>query len=201
MYCRLAASYDTIFKWNTATQSVGSFVTALTWNYGVAADGSGNVYFDNGTWPNSFDPSPSQNPAVQEWHAATQTISTLVSTPINSPLNSPDGVAVDSAGNVYISDSQTSGIYTFPHAFIPTTPINEYAAAGSDSLGLPVLSTTQPLTGIFALTSNQSWLTIGSVTGNVVNFSFTQNTTGASRTANISILGKTISVKRESGNK
>ena len=56
----------------------------------VAADASGNVYFAD-----------SSEKQIQEWHAATKTISTLVS----SGLGDPMGVAVDGAGNVYIADA------------------------------------------------------------------------------------------------
>ena len=79
-----------------------------------------------------------------------------------------------------------------PVTFVPAAPVSETAAAGSDSL-LPVLD-TEPLLGTFAPTSNQTWLTITGVTGDVVSYSFTQNTTHLARTADITVLGKTIAV-------
>ncbi len=64
---------------------------------------------------------------------------------------------------------------------------------GSDSLPL-LLPATELLAGLFAPTSYQSWLTLGNDSGGVVNFSFTQNTTNASRTAYIGLLGQLITV-------
>ena len=46
------------------------------------------------------------NNAIKEWNAATQTVTTLVS----SGLDHPFGVAVDEAGNVYIADFDNSAI-------------------------------------------------------------------------------------------
>ncbi len=46
----------------------------------------------------------------------------------------------------------------FRKAYVPASPINENAAAGSDSLA--VLLTTQSLTGVYAPTSDKNLLTI-----------------------------------------
>ena len=133
----------------------------------MAVDGSGNVYIaDDG------------NNAIKEWNAATQTVNTLAS----SGLGGPFGVAVDGLGNVYYTDfTNVSRSCRGPSC--RRGPVNEGAAAGCDALPT-VLPSGESLTGIFAPTSDQSWLTIGSVSGGVVNFSFTQNT-GAARTAHI----------------
>ena len=53
-------------------------------------DGAGNVYIAD-----------TDNSAIKEWNATTQTVTTLVS----SGLNDPCGVAVDAAGNVYFTNS------------------------------------------------------------------------------------------------
>ena len=58
---------------------------------------------------------------------------------------------------------------------------------------LPVLPTSALLTGVFAPSSDQNWLTIGSISGGVVHFAFTANT-GAARTAYITVLGQQIAV-------
>ena len=58
---------------------------------------------------------------------------------------------------------------------MPGGALTEGPAAGSDAL-LPVLPTTQPLTGLYAPSSDQSWLTVGTVANGVVPFSFTANT-------------------------
>src|SRR5271156_6466989 len=60
--------------------------SGLNLPYGVAVDGSGNVYIAD-----SF------NSAIKKWSASTQQVTTLVS----SGLNQPYGVAVDGFGNVY----------------------------------------------------------------------------------------------------
>src|SRR5262249_54533440 len=135
----------------------------------VAVDGTGDVLI-----------SDSLNNAVKEWHAATGTVSTLV-----SGVYGPGGVAVDGPGDVFISDSNNN-VKELPRAFVPGGTVTEAAAAGSDAL-LPVLPATQLLTGPFAPSSDQSWLTIDRVANGVVHFSFTQNT-GTSRTAHLSML-------------
>jgi hypothetical protein len=142
----------------------------------VAVDGAGNVYISD-----TFDS------AIKEWNASTRTVSTLVS----SGLVSPVGVAVGGAGNVYIADGSNEVVKELPRAFVPGGPITEGFAAGSDAL--PVLPTTESLTGIFAPTSDQSWLTIGNISNGVINFAFTANT-GRSRTGHLTVLGQSIAV-------
>ena len=56
------------------------------------------------------------------------------------------------------------------------------------------LATTLALTGVFAPSSDQSWLTVGASANDVVNFSFTANTGAAARTAHITLLGQQITV-------
>ena len=59
-----------------------------------------------------------------------------------------------------------------------------------------MLPASTSLTGLFAPTSNQSWLTIDGVSDGVINFSFTQDT-GAARTAQITVLGQQITVTQK----
>ena len=165
-------------EWNASTKVVTTLVsTGLISPYGVAVDGSGNVYIAD-----------AGNSAIKEWNASTKVVTTLVST----GLNSPSGVAVDGSGNVYIADTNHNAIKELPRAYVNTTPVTEASGAGTDQLS--IVPSTANLTGIFAPTSDQSWLTIGSVAAGVVNFSFSANATGASRTANITLLGQTIVV-------
>jgi hypothetical protein len=131
--------------------------------------------------------------------AANKTVTTLVpSAAVPSehyPLArffQPIDVAVDGAGNVYIADSHNA-IKELPYAFVDPTPRLESPAAGNDALPV-VLPATENLLAPFAPTSDQSWLTISGITNGVVSFSFTANTSGSSRTANITLLGQTIPV-------
>ncbi len=166
----------TIKKWTAANNTVTTMVSSgLSYPYGVAVDGSGNVYIANNIG----------NYKIYQWTAANNTVTTLVS----SGLNGPFDVAVDGAGNVYIADFQ--GIKELPKAFVDPAAKLETAAAGSDVLPV-VLPATANLTGPFAPASDSSWLTISSINNGVVSFAFTATT--ATRTAHISLLGKTIAV-------
>jgi len=170
---------NAIKEWNAATQQVITLVpSGLIQPYGVAVDGGGNVYImDTG------------HQALKEWNASTQQVTTLLS----SGLSLPFGVAVNNAGNVYIANSGQSLIEEIPDAFVGPASLTEAPSAGSDAL-LPVLPATMSLTGTFAPTSDQSWLTIGTITGGVVNFSFTADTNATARVAHITILGQQITV-------
>jgi sugar lactone lactonase YvrE len=170
---------NVVDEWNVATQTVSTLVSGLNGPTGTAVDGSGNVYF-----------SDSGNNAIKEWIASTQQVNTLVSV----GLNGPSGVAVDGLGDVYFADTGNKAIQEILNAFVgPASGLTEQPAAGSGAL-LPVLPATASLTGIFAPTSNQSWLTIGTITGGVVNFSFTANRTTSTRAAIITVLGQSITV-------
>jgi Fe-S cluster biogenesis protein NfuA len=176
VYCS-EVGYGSIEERNATTQQITTLAsTGPSEQWGVAVDGSGNVYFSlrAGT--------------VQKWSAATQQVNTLVS----SGLYQPSGVAVDASGNVYIADSDNNAIKEIPYAFVGPASFTEPPSAGSDSL-LPVLPATTNLTGVFAPTSDQSWLTIGSIANGVIGFSFTANTSSA-RTAHITVLGHQITV-------
>ena len=170
---------NAIKEWSASTQQVTTLVSSgLNHPEGVAVDGSGNVYIAD-----------SGNNAIKEWSASTQQVATLVS----SGLNHPNGVAVDGSGNVYIADSGNNAIKEVPYAFVGPASLTEPASAGSDSL-LPVLPSTTSLAGIFAPTSDQGWLTIGTIASGVINFSFTANTSTSTRTAHITVLGQQITV-------
>ena len=170
---------NAIKEWNATTKTVSTLVSlGLNYPYGVAVDGSGNVTIAD-----------SDNNAVKEWSAATKTVSTLVS----SGLNEPYGVAVDGAGNVYIADEGNNTIEEWPRAFVPGNTFSEGAGPGLDQL-LPVLPSTEALTGVFAPSGDQPWLTLGSISGGVIPFSFTANTGTTSRTAHITVLGQQITV-------
>ena len=166
--------------WNSSTQSVSTFIDAgLESPDGVAVDGSGNVFIaDTG------------NNAIKEWQASTRTVTTL----IDSGLSLPVSVAVDAAGNLFIIDNDHLALKELPRAFVPTNAVSE-GLAGTDALS-PVLPATQSLTGVFAPSSDQGWLTVGPVADGVVHFSFTANP-GAPRTAHLSVLGQSIPVTQQ----
>ena len=178
----IADTYDNAVKKYNLTGGLSSLVslvpTGLASPRGVAVDLAGNVYIaDTG------------NGAIKEWNAATQAVSTLAS----SGLNGPCGLAVDASGNIYIADTGDNAVKELPRAFVPVVPFYEGAAAGSDALSA-ITPVSQPLTGGFAPTSDQSWLTVGSVAGGSVHFSFTQNTGTTARTAHLTVLGQQITV-------
>ncbi len=170
----------------TVTQAGSTYVAAgplstlvsegLTYPYGVAVDGAGNVYIaDTG------------NNAIKQWTPANNTMTILVSSNLSNPL----GVAVDGSGNVYIADSWNDEVKEVTHAFVDPTPRLEKGNAGSDSLPV-VLPATQNLFPPFAPTSDQPWLTITGITNGVVSFAFTATT--SNRAGNITVLGQTIPV-------
>jgi hypothetical protein len=97
---------------------------------------------------------------------------------------------------VFVADSGNNAIKALPRVFIPGNAFNESAAAGSDML-YPVVPTTASLTGIFAPSTDQGWLTINRVSGGVVHFSFSANNTSVDRTAHLIILGQKIPVTQE----
>ena len=173
------ASSNTVKEWNASTQQVTTLVSSgLIEPTGVAVDGSGNLYIAD-----------FQNKAIKEWSASTQQVTTLASSGLNGPL----GAAVDGSGNVYIGEVINNAIKQIPNAFVGPFSLTELSPAGSDSL-LQVLPSTTSLVGNFAPTSDQSWLTIGTIANGVINFSFTANTSGSARTANITVLGQQITV-------
>jgi len=170
---------NAVKQWNAATQQVTTLVsTGLNGPTEVAVDGSGNVYIaDTG------------NHAIEEWSASTQQVAAVVST----GAGDPGGIAVDGSGNVYFSDSLANVVEEMPFAFVGPANLTEPYSAGSDAL-LTVLPSTASLAGVFAPTSDQSWLTIGSIAEGVINFSFAANPTSSVRTAHLTVLGQPIAV-------
>ena len=171
---------NAIKEWSPSSGLVTTLVSSwlgLNEPQGLTVDGSGNVYIAD-----------THDNMIKEWSPATKTVSTLVS----SGLNQPWGLAVDSAGALYIGDTFHQAVKVFPRAFLSSSSFTERSTAGSDQLG--VLTNSQLLTGVFPPTSNQSWLTLGTTSNGVIPFSFTQNTTFAARSAQISVLGQQVTV-------
>ena len=154
--------------------------TGLSNPSGIAADAGGNLYI--------ADSGPV---SIKKWTVTSQQVSTLVST----GLTTPAGIAVDTAGDVFFADSGANTISELPRAFLSGTSFNEGGVAGSDTI--QVLPATQLLTGVYAPTSSDtSWLTIKSASNGVITFGFTANTSGAARSANLTVLGVTIPVRQ-----
>ena len=169
---------NAIKKWTAATLAVSTLVsTGLNSPRGVAVDGSGNVYIAD-----------SNNYTIKQWTAATQTVSALMS----NGLNLPSGVAVDGSGNYYIADTLNNAIEVVPNAYVDPTVKYISTTAGSDALPA-VLPTTASLLSPFAPASDQTWLTLGSLAGGVVDFGFTA---GNGRVANITLLGQQIAINQ-----
>jgi DNA-binding beta-propeller fold protein YncE len=171
------AGHNALKEWVAATGNVATLVsTGLSLDTNLAVDGSGNVYCLD--WGHS---------ALKEFVAASGTFTTLMSTGFNNPF----GAAVDASGNLYFA--LANQLMELPRAYVGPTTVSEGGASGNDAL-LQVLPSTENLSAPFLPTSDQSWLTIGGITGGVVNYSFTANPSASPRTANISILGQTIPV-------
>jgi len=169
---------NAIKKWAVADGTVTTLVgSGLNDPSGVAVDGAGNVYIADVV-----------HCAIRKW-AAADGATTLV----GSGLNDPFGVAVDGTGNVYIADTDNNAIDEWPRAFVDPTPRLVGCGAGTDVMP-PVLPVTANLSGPFAPSSDQPWLTTTGVTNGLVSFAFTANTNAASRAAHISLLGQLIPV-------
>jgi len=168
---------QSIYKWTAATQTLTTLANGLNSPRGVAVDGSGNVYFAD-----------TNNSALKKWSAATQSVTTLA-----SGLTAPRGVALDPNGNVYLCEQIGNTLKERPSAFVDTAARSETSAAGTDALP-PVLPSTENLLPPFAPSVDQSWVTLNAAINGVVNFSFTANISAAARTANITVLGKSIAV-------
>ena len=172
---------EKVGEWNASTQSAGTLFQTPGGPNGLAVDSAGNVYAALGYY-------------LEEWHASTQTTTTIES--MGGP-GDPD-VAVDGSGNLYYVYSTFSGsdsLIELPRAFVQPIAANQGAAGGSGTLH--VVTTPQPLTGVFAPTSSQSWLSIGSATDGTngqIDFTVAANTPDSVRTADISVLGSQIPV-------
>ena len=99
---------------------------------------------------------------------------------------------MDAQGNVYVADAGDNTIkkYTAVYLSLGAAAASESAAAGTDSIPIQVLPANTALTAA----SSQSWLTIKGTSGGVIGFSFLANTSANSRTAQITVLGQTVSV-------
>ena len=165
-------------KWTAANQTIATIIASgLNQPSSIAVDGSGNVFIAD-----------TLNHAVKKWTATSSTVTTL----INSGLNQPKGVAVDESGNLYLADSSNNQIKELPRAFVDTTTRTVNTPASTNTIA-PVLPTNVNLLPPFAPTGSQPWLTINSAGSGVITFTVTANT-GASRSANLTVLNRAITI-------
>jgi streptogramin lyase len=164
-------------EWIAATKAVVTLVSGLNSPRGVALDSQNNLYIAD-----------ANNNAIKQWNPTSLQVVTL---PVTG-LKGPGGVAVDSAANVYIGDTNDSIIREFTAGYLAfsASSRNEGPQAGTDSVTAFALPASLPL----AATSNQSWLKITGSSGGVISFSFTANTSVNSRTAQITVLGQSVTV-------
>jgi hypothetical protein len=143
----------------------------------VGLDASGNVYIAD-----------SGNNAIKEWIPSSSTTATLLA----GGIKYPSGVAVDELGNVYIADTDDSALKELTDGYMAfgATSRTESAVAGTDSVAVLTIPAGLP----FTATSKEAWLKITSTSGGAVAFSYTANTSAASRTAQVTVLGQILSV-------
>jgi sugar lactone lactonase YvrE len=111
-------------------------------------------------------------------------------------LSYPAGVALDGAGNLYVADTNNNRIrfvdQTTPQVTLGAG-VGVGLAAGTGSVGITVL----PAGAVWQATSNAAWLTITTPTGagsGTIGFSFVANGSAISRSASISVYGRTVNV-------
>ena len=169
-----------IKEWIAANSNVVTLATANYGPSGVAVDGSGNVYA--GIPGNGVD-LPTY---LLKWSAGDRTAVQLFVPPNDGGVA---GVAVNGTGDIYFTDPRFHYVYVLPNTFVDITARTENLASGTDSW--PALL---PVTANSTATSDQPWLTIDGISNGVLTVSFTADTNGVSRTANITLLGQKIPV-------
>ncbi|MDB6076163.1 MAG: hypothetical protein JWO89_3803, partial [Verrucomicrobiaceae bacterium] len=169
--------------WSAATQTVSTLASSpgVYYPHQIAVDGSGNVYIAD------------SSSTIKVWSAVTRTLTSL----LVPGLKAANGMAVDSNRGLYISDVLNNTVTCQPRAFVDTKAKAESGAPGSDSLPL-VLPAAENLQAPFGPVSDQSWLVIAGIANGLVNFSFSANYSGSTRTAHISLLGQQVTVTQTS---
>jgi hypothetical protein len=169
-------------KWNVAAQSSTTLAQNLNEPHGIAVDGQGNVYI-----------AEAGAAQIRMWNAVSQTLSTWL-----TGFSSPVSVAADARGTVYIADASdtslrpsgdTTSTGSIRIAFAAgAAATNQGSGAGTASLQV------SPASVASGASSSQSWLTITGTSNGVLTYSLQANTTGASRTATITVGGQQIKV-------
>jgi streptogramin lyase len=209
---------NAIDEWNVSTQQLAQLpVPGLSGPTAVAVDQQGNVYIaDTGNnaikewsagvvtvvWANGLnapagvtvdgqgnvDIADTGNNLVKQWNAATQQLTSVVST----GLSGPTGLVVDGQGNIYVADTNNSAIKKLTPAYLLLSPTSrtEGSVSGTDSISTQVL----PAGTALSATSDQSWLSVTSVAGGNVNYSFLANTSVNNRVAHVTVLVPQVTI-------
>ncbi len=153
--------------------------------YGVGVDAAGNVYFTEGKRPGGG--------SVGKWDANSREIEFL-----HGWGDGNGAMAVDARGNVFITDGAQKQLQAIPNSWVDPTAQEVGVGAGTATLP-PVLPAATNLSGPYAPTSDQPWLTVTSVADGVIRYAFSANTTGTDRVAQLSVLGQSIQVRQSAG--
>lgn len=89
-------------------------------------------------------------------------------------------------------------VRVLPRAFVDSTSAAHEAAAGSGSIPVVVPAGGNPRSP-FIPTSDRPWLSAGSILNGAAEYSFTANTTGAPRTARLTVLGVPVPITQAAG--
>ena len=188
-----------VYKRSAADGTVASFfslhdfpglhATGVSW-FGV--DGSGNLYFLT-RWQGPTCGAPCELGERPRPYKRSITDGSLVALLGTDPPYGNSGWGGLAAAGDFAFMNDYGPVMVLPRAFVDPTTRTEWADAGGDCLPA-VVPAVENLTGPFAPASDQPWLTITGDTNGVVSYSFTANTTGAQRTAHVTVLGVTIPV-------
>jgi len=125
--------------------------------------------------------------------------------PILVPHEHTKSIAVDAQRNVYWSSfgfsggvPTSGGIRVLPKAFVDPTSAAHEATAGNGSVPVVLPAGGSPQSP-FTPTSDQSWLSAGSILNGAAEYSFTANTTGAALTARLTVLGVPVAITQAAG--
>ena len=158
----------------------------------MAADGAGNVYIAN----------YAGSAGIVEWKASTQQTTTLLAPqPLpNSTNYNPTGVAATLNGDLFFTEFGNGVLFNIlgalPNAFLPSA-VSVSGAAGSGVVNV-LPATENPGLSQQTISSSVPWLTIGTISSGTVNFTYTANTTGATRSTSLVILGQVVNISQGS---
>ena len=155
--------YSAIFSGGSGIQLISSAGAVSTWvsgsplnyPYGLAIDGSGNVFVANYSSSNILKITPAGSMSV-----------------FKAGFYAPQSIAVDSSGNVYISDYNLGIIYKITSGGTQTTYMSGYsgtmAVAIDKSDNVYVLDSANSSGYIYKNGSGTAWVTVGVALVNII---------------------------------